>query len=51
MDRDQQSNYDPKTGLKERTLDLQSMMGHQSALQKPRGKDLFKRIAPTVDYV
>ena len=51
MSNNQEVKIDPQTGLKERTVDIETMLDHKGALEKPRGRDLFKRVSPTVDYV
>lgn len=44
---------DPETGLKERTVNIESILQakHIPSWGKPKGKHLFERIQPAVDYV
>lgn len=43
---------DPETGLRERTVDIAniSRVSNIAAWGKPKGKNMFKRVSPLVDY-
>ena len=53
MSDDQQPKYDPNTGLKERSIDISSVLRLKNVLNfgKPKGTDLFDRVEETVSYV
>lgn len=49
----EQVKIDPETGLKERSVDIASILKAVNipAWSKPRGTDLFDRIKEPVEYV
>jgi hypothetical protein len=47
------SNIDPKTGLKQRSVDIESIMqlDRISGLRNPKGKNLFTRYRDGLDFL